>query len=351
MCVTHPRCTQLGYDSGNACSFSWSMTAAACVVVSKIRVYSPADNSKTRAGRLPFTITKSVPPWERQVPTASTRGSSEPRLRMPRSHTHGSFAIVAVRMSVRCTTRSSLRTANTFSAAVRITLMRSERIRRLAMVLSCPTQPQLSSRTHLCRGGFRPLGLRGRAGGGGGPGSPPGRRGGSGGAGGGGGWVFWGVCSLMVARKNKPGLERGGGQVHATREHGVEERRVPPGLLPEHVGIVAKRGGGVVTVGEDNAEKVTRALNAVGNTLDGERRRRGSGYGVGGAVKGGVGRGIRCSKGCKAGGHRNRIAREGSGLIHRAERREQLHDVGAGTAGGLGGGGARGPGWPEGVPA
>src|SRR6218665_2575134 len=130
------------------------------------------------------------------------------------------------------------------------------------MVLSCPTQPQLSSRTHLCRGGFRPLGLRGRAGGGGGSRADS------------------CDCVLIVCRRNKPGLERGGGQVHATREHGVEERRVPPGLLPKHVGIVAKRGAGVVTVGEDNAEKVTRALNAVGNTLDGERRRRGSGYGV-----------------------------------------------------------------------
>src|SRR6218665_187615 len=207
------------------------------------------------------------------------------------------------------------------------------------MVLSCPPHPHLSSRTPLCRGGFRPLGLRGRAGGGGGPCSRRESRADS------------CDCVLIVCRRNKPGLERGGGQVHATREHGVEERRVPPGLLPKHVGIVAKRGAGGVTVGEDNAEKGTRAPNAGGNPLDGERRRRGSGYGVGGAVKGGVGRGIRCSKGCKAGGHRNRIAREGSGLIHRAERREQLHDVGAGTAGGLGGGGARGPGWPEGVPA
>src|SRR6218665_3077366 len=211
------------------------------------------------------------------------------------------------------------------------------------MVLSCPTQPQLSSRTHLCRGGFRPLGLhgragactsrgfspsgfglRGRAGGGGRARRRPGRRAGSGG---------WG---LLLCRRKKPRPQRGGRQVHATREHGVEKRRVPPGLLPKHVGIVTKRDVGVVTVGEDNAKKVTRALNAVGNTLDGERRGRGSGYGVGGAVKGGVGRGIRCSKGCKAGGHRNRIAGEVPGLIHGAERREQLHDVGATTESGNG---------------
>src|SRR6218665_956697 len=230
------------------------------------------------------------------------------------------------------------------------------------MVLSCPTQPQLSSRTHLCRGGFRPLGLHGRAGartsrgfspsgfglrgrgGGGGPGGLGGGGLGLGGGGGGGGRARSRResradscdCVIIVCRRNKPGLKRGGRQVHATREHGVEKRRVPPGLLPKHVGIVTKRDVGVVTVGEDNAKKVTRALNAMGNTLDGERRGRGVGYGGGGAVKGGVGRGIRRSKGCKTGGHRNRITREGSGLIHRAERSEQLHDLGATTESGNG---------------
>src|SRR6218665_1777037 len=211
------------------------------------------------------------------------------------------------------------------------------------MVLSCPTQPQLSSRTHLCRGGFRPLGLHGRAGACTSRGFSPSGFGLRGRAGGGGrarsrreSRADSCDCVIIVCRRNKPGLKRGGRQVHATREHGVEKRRVPPGLLPKHVGIVTKRDVGVVTVGEDNAKKVTRALNAMGNTLDGERRGRGVGYGGGGAVKGGVGRGIRRSKGCKTGGHRNRITREGSGLIHRAERSEQLHDLGATTESGNG---------------
>ncbi len=134
---------------------------------------------------------------------------------------------------------------------------------------------------------------------------------------------------IVVRRGDETRFVHARRQVHAAVEHGVEKALENLNIGCGHIGIVARQLGG-----EIKTEHAAFAVGAESHTVP-----------CGGGVQAAhefLGRRAQAlvkprlldqAQLCHAGSHRHRIARQRARLVHRAQRRELVHHVGAAAEG------------------